>query len=115
MAAFDFDVVGTSNFNPRHEYTQIHFHHDSLSERNHSIQEARLEQFRRLGACIRSCCCSGKDVWCESLLYWPATVALKAPRFNSKPVSRLDGRIPSGFMSQHRGLSWDSRSRRGRK
>ena len=62
-------------------------------------------------------------IWCEyygvyswSMLYWPAFEFLgEAPQIEILGVQICAGRFWSGYMSEARGLSWDRKSRYGKK
>lgn len=77
--------------------------------------ECRLEQFRRMGAVVGKTRIRAAYDWLNDefiviLKYWPHRGAvLPAGLAFSLPVVGY----PSGHMSQHRGLSWSRRSRRG--
>ena len=70
------------------------------------------ELFQTLGAVYGWCWCKLLREYHWRMLYWPVTVAgLRGPQ--KRWLRRLF--ILAGFMSQHRGLSWDRRSRKGLK
>ena len=69
---------------------------------------------RRLGAAFAWCHTNHGRSLDYCLLYWPplreGALSLLTPQVLTLPAINL-----SGFMSQHRGLRWDNRSRRGLK
>lgn len=73
-----------------------------IAERNRYIWLNRMEMYKRLGAVIGP----GVKYWPREWVCMPAGLAISVSR--TVCLSRL-----CGFMSQHRGLSWDRRSRRG--
>lgn len=82
-------VVGSVNFEDAYE----------SAERNRHIREGRMFLFSKLGAVVG-----------DEVKYWPHAAAL-LPRGLAKSLPVVG--YPSGCMSQHRGRSWDRRSRRG--
>ena len=62
-------------------------------------------------------------VWCEfygvyswSMLYWPALEYCgEPPQIEILAIQICAGRFCSGYMSEARGLSWDRKSRYGKK
>lgn len=65
-----------------------------------------------MGAVYGWCWCKYQGMYVWRMLYWPAEkVGVWGPQRARLPPAF----ILAGFMSQHRGLSWDRRSRRGTK